>query len=134
MIPMPPPSEDRARRIVEVYGLLRGHFGYAYPWWPGTPLEVVLAAILVQQCDWSAAWAGVCRLRDRELVALPVLATTTPVEVADLIRGVAFAPTKSQRLVRLASELVRRGFRDVETYFASLPETERLRHDLLRLE
>ena len=70
--------ESAAMTLFEVYARLRGHFGYQHPWWPGSPLEITLTALLVQQCDWSAAWAGVRRLRQKRFLSLPALAASTP--------------------------------------------------------
>src|SRR4051812_11299546 len=123
-----------SRKLCEVYGLLRGHFGYAHPWWPGSPLEVTLSALLVQQCDWSAAWAAVGRLRGAGLLSLPSLAACGPEVVEPLLRGVAFAPTKARRLVRLARSLFDRGFDWVEAYLAPGRSRASLRADLLSLE
>jgi endonuclease-3 related protein len=126
-------AKDASRKLFEVYSLLRDHFGYHHPWWPGSPLEVTLTALLVQQCDWSAAWAGVGRLRAGGLLSLPALASVAPEEVQAAIRGVAFAPTKGRRLVGLARSLLGRGFREVEAYLAPDRATAALRHDLLSL-
>src|SRR5919107_208751 len=94
--------DDAPQKVFHVYALLRGHFGYQHPWWPGSPLEVTAAALLVQQCDWSAAWAAVGRLREDGRLNLPALAASEPEDVLACIRGVAFAPTKARRLIRLA--------------------------------
>jgi endonuclease-3 related protein len=126
--------EGASRKLFEVYALLRGHFGYQHPWWPGSPLEITLTAILVQQCDWSAAWAGVRRLRDGGLLSLPALASAAAEEVQSRIRGVAFAPTKARRLVGLARCLLGRGIREIETYLAPDRPTADLRRDLLSLD
>src|SRR5215467_7075843 len=111
-------APDASRKLFEVYARLRGHFGYHHPWWPGTPLEVALTAVLVQRCDWSAAWAGVRRLRQGGLLSLSALAVAAPEEVRAALRGVAFAPTKARRLVGLARSLVGRGFTELEAYLA----------------
>ena len=71
------------RRLAGVYAALRGHFDYSPGWWPGTPLEITLTAILVQQCDWAAAWAAVTELRRRGLLSLDALARAP----ADLVHG-----------------------------------------------
>ena len=130
---MAPEEPNASRKLFEVYSLLRDHFGYQHPWWPGSPLEIPLTALLVQQCDWSAAWAGVGRLRAVGLLSLPALASAAPEEVLAPIRGVSFAPTKARRLVGLARSLLGRGFREVEAYLAPDRATASLHHDLLSL-
>lgn len=115
-----------------IYGQLRSHFGYAPGWWPGTPLEIAVSAILVQQCDWSAAWKGVSNLRDAGLLNLNRLAHADSAEVLSALRSISFAPTKSVRLIRNARDLTERGFTRIEDYLRSMP-TASLRRDVLRL-
>jgi endonuclease-3 related protein len=117
----------------DVYARLRGHFGYAPQWWPGTPLEIVLTAILVQQCDWGAAWKAVGRLREGGLLSLSRLAAAHPDGVRACIRGVAFAPTKATRLIELAAALSERGYSEVEAYLSTSRDTAALRAELLSL-
>jgi endonuclease-3 related protein len=118
------------KRLRELYSALREHFGYHPQWWPGSPLEITLTTILVQQCDWSAAWKGVQRLRSGGLLALPALAQADRREVLEAIRGAAFGPTKSGRLIQFAQTLVQWGFRDIEGFLLSA-ETGHLRRQLL---
>src|SRR5262249_28961920 len=47
-----------AEHLCGVYRSLRRHFGYTPQWWPGTPFEIAISAILVQQCGWQAAARG----------------------------------------------------------------------------
>jgi endonuclease-3 related protein len=97
-------------------------------------LEIALTAILVQQCDWSAAWKGVCRLRETGLLDLPKLSAADYELVQRCIREVAFAPTKSRRLVHFAQALIDRGQEKIETYLTPATETSALRKDLLSLD
>src|SRR5207248_3486448 len=109
-------------------------FGYAPKWWPGSPLEIALTAILVQQCDWSAAWKGVRRLGQQGLLDLRSLAAADPAFVQPCIREVAFAPTKSKRLVRFAQAMVERNHETIEAYLSPSRDAPSLRADLLSLE
>jgi endonuclease-3 related protein len=131
---MATPRSDIPARLSQFYALLRGHFGYQHPWWPGSPLEVTATALLVQQCDWSAAWAAVCRLRDEGRLGLSALASAAPADVLACIAGVSFAPTKARRLIRLARSVLDRGFQGIEGYLAADRDPAPLRHDLLSLE
>jgi endonuclease-3 related protein len=99
----------------DFYRALRRHFGYAETWWPGSPVELMLTAVLVQQCDWSTAWAGVGRLRDRGLLDFQLLAAADPDRVKSCIHPVAFAATKSKRLVAISKNLVHQGLCDVDS-------------------
>ena len=105
----------------DFYRSVRRHFGYSETWWPGTPLELTLTAILVQQCDWSTAWAGVDRLRKHALVDLESLADADPGQIEFHIQPVAFAPTKARRLVSLSRTLVCLGVTTVESLLDAGP-------------
>jgi endonuclease III related protein len=123
--------KSTSRKLADLYAHLRNHFGYAHPWWPGTPLEIALTAILVQQCDWSAAWGAVMRLRENELLSLPSLARAELGTVQRFILGVAFGPTKAKRLIQFARDVLQRGHETIESYLAATQDTLRLREDLL---
>lgn len=127
-------STETSNRLLDLYGRLRAHFGYAPVWWPGSPPEIFVTAILVQQCDWAQAWKACGRLGEHGLLKLPDLADTPPRQIESLISPVAFAPTKSERLVALGQQLVRRGHRSLEEMLDRHCETQELREDLLSIE
>jgi endonuclease-3 related protein len=116
----------------DFYGAVREHFGYTGTWWPGSPIELTITAILVQQCDWSVAWAGVGRLRERGLVDLESLSQADPEEVKSCIQPVSFAVTKAERLVSLSGRLVGKGFATIESLLDA-ESTDRCRQNLLDL-
>src|SRR5438552_14628666 len=124
---------DRAvcQKLCKAYTLLRRHFGYASSWWPGEPLEIALTAILVQQCDWSAARKAVTRLRENELLSLPALAGAKAAVVQSGIHGVAFGPTKAKRLIGFASAVVAAGHTQIERFLSPARKTSGLRGELL---
>jgi endonuclease III related protein len=129
-------SQPRSSRpeyaLRDFYRSVRGHFGYIETWWPGTPLELTLTAILVQQCDWSTAWAGLGRLRDHGLVDLESLADADPVQIESHIQPVAFAPTKARRLVGLSRTLVCHGTTTIDSLLDTGP-TDSVRERLMDL-
>jgi hypothetical protein len=47
---------NTAAALHRFYVAARGHFGYTDRWWPGSPIELTVTAIRVQQCDWTVAW------------------------------------------------------------------------------
>lgn len=122
---------ESAARLAELYRLLRQHFGYAHPWWPGTPFQVSITAVLVQQCDWSVAFEAVLRMDAAGIGSLPKLAELPLVELQDMIRKVTFAPTKSARLLAIAERLVSQGYDSFEEFLAPGRETQSLRAELL---
>jgi endonuclease-3 related protein len=127
---MDDPNPLIARELAKLYAALRGHFGYEPSWWPGSPWEITLTAILVQQSDWSAAWKGAQRLKEEDLLPIPHLARAEPERVQELIRGVAFAPTKAKRLVTVAGRLAADGHVSIDTYFARHSDAGSLRQKL----
>jgi endonuclease-3 related protein len=126
------PSSPQAKAWADYYGALRGHFGYADVWWPGSPLEVTLTAMLVQQCDWSAAWNAVGRLKEAGLLDLDRLQRADLTRVHGLLNGVSFAPTKARRLVQLAETILQQGFGCIEELLAG-DDTHTVREQLLAL-
>ncbi len=126
--------ESTSQTLCMIYSMLRNHFGYTHPWWPGTPLEIMISAILVQRCNWSTAWNGVNQLRSSDLLSLPTLAHLEIEAVDRCLRGVSLSPKKSRWIVRLAQALLERGYESVEEYFATSQDTAILRADLLGLD
>lgn len=124
---------ETALRLAELYRLLRRHFGYAHPWWPGTPFQISITALLVQQCDWSVAWDAVLRMESAGIHSLPALARVPVGDLQDMIRKVTFAPTKSTRLLAIAEHVLNQGHDSFEGFLAPQRETEALRTELLSL-
>jgi endonuclease-3 related protein len=122
-----------ARRLAEVYGRLREHFGHAPQWWPGGPFEIFVTAILVQQCNWTAAWAAMQRLSSAGLGDMAALAAADPSAVRPLIHPVAFAPTKAGRLVSICGTLRECGHATIEALLSDDRDTEAVRSALLAL-
>lgn len=114
---------ETAVRLADVYRRLRHHFDYAHPWWPGSPFQIAVTAVLVQQCDWGVAWEAVLRLPRIGASDLPNLAETTPQQLHDALQKVTFAPTKSQRLIQIARRIQEAGFGSIDHFLA--PERER---------
>lgn len=94
------------QQLFGLYRNLREHFGYASRWWPGTPDEIVLTAVLVQQCNWNVAWEAVTGLRAQGLTSPTQLAAAEESRIAKAIGRVTFAPTKTRRLRQIAGTLV----------------------------
>lgn len=123
-----------SRTLRDIYAHLRSHFGYAPQWWPGSPLEITLTSILVQQCDWSMAWKAIERLRQKELLSLARLAAQDPEVILPYLSSVRFARQKARRLVQLARALCTQGYQDIDTYLAPSRDTTELRQELLHMD
>lgn len=99
------PLRDHPLRLRDFYRACRRHFGYADPWWPGTTAEIVVTSILVQQCDWSTAYQGAKNLTASNMAEVHQLSRASVSAVRQQIGKVNLAPTKAERLVRLAQRL-----------------------------
>lgn len=123
---------DVTKKLHSLYTSLRAHFGYQPLWWPGTPWEIALSALLVQQCDWTVAHRGLQYLIEAGIGGIRELARASSDDVQDCIRSISFAPTKAGRLIAFAGHLDAKGFASIEQYLASAATGE-LRNDLLSL-
>lgn len=122
-----------AYTLHNMYARLRGHFGYTPPWWPGSPIEIVLSAMLVHQCGWTQTWRAVGRLREHGLLVPARLAEQDPQNVEQLIQPVAFAPTKARRIMALASYVTDVRQEPVEEWLHPRRPTDEVRRELLSL-
>ncbi|MCY2989005.1 MAG: helix-hairpin-helix domain-containing protein [Planctomycetota bacterium] len=128
-------NQNRPKTAAELhrfYVAARSHFGYTSRWWPGTPMELTVTAVLVQQCDWTVAWKAAKRLRDAGLLNLMHLAESDAATVTELIQTVAFPRQKAARLIQIAGRLVTGGFATIEELLQS-GSTEQVRQQLLAL-
>lgn len=125
-------SVQTARGLQQFYAAARGHFGYTAVWWPGTPIELTVTALLVQQCNWSVAWAATIRLREAGLLDLGRLARAGPDGVLERIRPVTFAGQKSARLVKIATRLRGEGCETIDDLLNREP-TDGVRRQLVSL-
>jgi endonuclease III related protein len=128
-------NQNRPKTAAELhrfYVAARSHFGYTNPWWPGTPMELTVTAVLVQQCDWTVAWKAAKRLRDAGLLNLVHMAESDAAAVTELIQTVAFPRQKAARLIQIAGRLATGGFATIEELLQS-GSTEQVRQQLLAL-
>ncbi len=120
-----------AVRLADVYRRLRSHFDYSHPWWPGTPFQITLTAVLVQQCDWAVAWEAVLRLEAGGVKSLVDLADHEAERVWEAIRRVTFARKKSERLVEIAEWVRGAGFETFEAFLSTDRDTRIVRTEVL---
>ena len=124
---------ETAIRLADVYRRLREHFEYIHPWWPGSPFQVAVTAVLVQQCDWAVAWEAVLRLPRAGVENLIDLADSKPAQVQAALEKVTFAPTKSQRLVAIAGRIASDGFESFEAFLSPDRDRNTVRREALEL-
>ncbi len=98
-----------------VAGVLLDHYGEE-PWWIPTLVpeldradELLLGLVLVQQSRWERVEVVLLRLRAAGLVTWEALAGADPAVLEPLLRGVAYPPTRSRLLPRLAADVLAAG-------------------------
>lgn len=123
---------ETAAALHRFYVAARSHFGYTDRWWPGTPVELTITAILVQQCDWTVAWKAAKRMRAPGLLNLVQMAEAEAAAVTELIQAVAYPRQKASRLIDIANRLVTGGFATIEEVLQG-GSTEQVRQQLLVL-
>jgi endonuclease-3 related protein len=127
--------------LYPIFERLCAHFGALTdpqarrPWWPlygaDRPFEILVGAVLVQQTRWETVEAAVLRLIAADLLTPPALAAADPVELAALIRPVAFHTQKAPGLSAIAAHICTRY--DGSTAAMLARPTAELRAELLAL-
>jgi endonuclease-3 related protein len=81
-----------------VYCRLLRRFGHA-GWWPGgTPFEVCVGAILVQNTSWTNVERALEELRRRDLLSFERLHALPPSRLSRLVRSSGYYNVKARRL------------------------------------
>jgi len=89
------PTRVDLRRL---YRRLLQRFGHA-GWWPGgTPFEVCVGAVLVQNTSWTNVERALGELRRRELLSFERLHAVPPSRLARLIRSSGYYNVKARRV------------------------------------
>ncbi len=115
--------------LAEVYRRLYGAWG-PQGWWPGrTATEMVVGAVLTQNCAWSNVEKAISRLKAARALSLRRLYDASPDELHEWLRPAGYYRVKARRVRALAALVV-------ESYGGRLSlllreEPERLRAILL---
>ena len=105
------PGDAAAPDLATVARLLLDHYGDEPWWWPvllpalDRADELLLGAVLCQQSRWERAEQALLRLDAAGLATWPALAAADPADLAPLLTGVAYPPTRSRLLPRLAAQV-----------------------------
>ena len=71
---MPKKSIVLSKELMEIYTVLRKHFGHQH-WWPGdSPLEIFVGAILTQQTAWVNVEKAISNLKRMNMLDLKIMA------------------------------------------------------------
>lgn len=94
---------------------LEAHYGVEPWWWPvllpelDRPDELLLGAVLCQQSRWERVEQALLRLSAAGLADWPSLAAADPADLAPLLVGVAYPPTRARLLPVLADRVLAAG-------------------------
>lgn len=129
---MPMPARETPEgRIARLYPVLLNHFGFQH-WWPGeTRFEIVVGALLTQNCAWSNVEKAITNLKQANALSLTALRNLPRERLESLIRPTGYFRQKAERLVRLLNFLA-----DVLGWDGVSPirrDTGRFRRELLAL-
>lgn len=98
-------NRNAERRIARLYPVLRGHFGFQH-WWPGeTRFEVVVGALLTQNCAWSNVEKAIANLKAAGALSLNAMRRLPRERLETLIRPTGYFRQKAERLERLLAFL-----------------------------
>src|SRR4051794_4762378 len=90
-----------AAHLREAYERMLSAFGPQH-WWPGgSPFEIMVGAVLVQNTAWRNVERAIANLSDAGLMNPRALYDLPPVELADLIRPAGYYQVKAKRLRNL---------------------------------
>ena len=93
------------KRIAALYPVLRDHFGFQH-WWPGeTRFEIVVGALLTQNCAWSNVEKAIANLKAAEALSLAAMRELPRERLESLIRPTGYFRQKADRLTRLLAFL-----------------------------
>ncbi|HOW51210.1 MAG TPA: hypothetical protein PLV42_04085 [bacterium] len=100
-----PANKSAERRIARLYPLLRDHFGFQH-WWPGeTRFEIVVGALLTQNCAWVNVEKAIANLKNADALALAAMRELPRERLEALIRPTGYFRQKAERLTRLIALL-----------------------------
>ncbi len=115
--------------LTEVYERLLAAFGPQH-WWPGgSPFEIVVGAVLVQNTAWRNVERAIENLREAGLMEPRALYAMPEQDLAELIRPAGYFQVKARRLRNLLKLIVERHDGSLEAMFRT--DLAALREELL---
>ncbi len=118
------PEEAELRRVFE---LLFSKYGPQH-WWPGdSPFEIMVGAVLTQNCAWTNVERAINNLKLADSLSLEMVLKFSHEQLADLIRPAGYFNVKARRLKNLCVFLQTS---DNQTALTSMP-TDKLRKAFL---
>ena len=101
--------KSNSKELMRIYNSLHKHFGSRH-WWPVTTnsdykgFEIFLGAILTQQTSWKQVEKAIQKLEERNLIDPKKISVLSTKKLSNLIKPVAFYPTKAKRIKELAKK------------------------------
>ncbi len=121
--------KNKKKRLLSIYGKLRGFYGHQN-WWPGeTPFEVIIGAILTQNTAWTNVEKAIANLKKKNALTPRRLKEIKLRELAGLIRPSGYYNVKARRIKEFINFLFNNFGGSLEKMFSV--ETGRLREMLL---
>lgn len=118
--------------LLDVYHRLLNAFGPQH-WWPGgSPFEIMVGAILVQNTAWKNVVRAIDNLREENLLAPRPLYALPEDELSELIRPAGYYRLKARRLRNLLRLLVEEYNADTKAFLDTQIQT--LREKLLSVK
>jgi endonuclease-3 related protein len=100
-----PVNKNAERRIAAIYPALLDHFGFQH-WWPGeTRFEIVIGALLTQNCAWSNVEKAIANLKNGKALSLTTLRELPREQLEAFIRPTGYFRQKAERLACLLAFL-----------------------------
>lgn len=120
-------------KSIEIYKILRNHFGSVGSWWPKErPFEVIVGAILTQQSTWTNVEKALKNL-NQEGILTPFDIEEIPLEkLKELIKPSGFFNQKANQLKKISEYLITQYNGNIEILFNK--NKKDLRKELLNLK
>lgn len=94
-------SESGSGKLRAIIRVLDDRYGEIH-WWPGTPEEVMIGAVLTQQTRWENVICALDNLKRKGICSIRGIHKADPAEIEDAIRCSGFFRVKTKRLKALA--------------------------------
>lgn len=125
---MPP----RRPPLLEIYHLMRAHFGHR-DWWPGdTPLEIIIGAILTQNTAWQNVEKAIGNLKAHKALSIPRLRDVDTSQLAQWLRPSGYFNQKAKK-IKAFIDFLDQHYGGSISRMAQAP-LERLRGELLKVK
>ena len=100
-------SASDSAKLRTLLSLLDERYGML-TWWPGTPEEIIIGAVLTQQTRWKNVERGINELHHQGLCRLSALASSPLCRIEEAVQCTGFFRMKARRLQNLSRVIMDR--------------------------